>query len=335
MLVMQHQILADGSWNGTHGIGRFSHEVLSRLSNADILTPGPNPLSLYNLYWLPYQLNKHKKTHKVFFNPGFNPILHSPIPYVATIHDLIHLYLPGNIALGKKIYYETLIKYTVKQAHKIITVSEYSKQNIIEWSKISEDKIVVVGNGISKCFTAEGDKYEPGYPYLLNVGNTKTHKNIHRLIEAFASAKLTPEMKLILTGQSTPEIQTLIQKLQLNNRIVFSGILSDEKLAEYYRGATAFVLPSLFEGFGIPIIEAMACGTPALVSNITSLPEVAGDAAVIIDPYQIDSIAQGLEKISLDKSLQQDLIQKGFIQANLFSWDKTASKIQTVLNEAI
>lgn len=330
---MQNFILADGRWRGAHGIGRFSHEVLSRLTLTDILSSGPSPLSLQNFIWQAHYLRKHKTQYKVFFNPGYNPPLFSAISYIFTIHDLIHLVTPGKSAYIKKMYYETLVKPATKKAFKILTVSEYSKKEIIEWCNLPEEKIVVVGNAVSAEFSPVGQKFNPGYPYFLHVGNTKFHKNVLRLIEAFAIAKIDPAIRLILTGHTTTELELCIKKFNLEHRIVFQPDLTDEQLAKYYRGAQAFILPSLYEGFGIPVIEAMSCGTPVIASHTTSLPEVAGDAALFIDPYRIESIAEAMEKIS-DDSLRKDLIAKGLEQCKLFSWDKTAEKVQLVLNEA-
>jgi glycosyltransferase involved in cell wall biosynthesis len=331
MLVMK-KILVDGRWEGNHGIGRFSHEILSRLKNCEILREGPKPLSLNNLVWLPHYLRKNQRKYKLYFNPGFNPILFSSIPYIFTLHDLTHLYVPGKHAFIKKMYYDFFTKPSAKRALKIITVSDYSKKNIIEWANIPEEKIVVVGNGISSCFGMKGNIHQPGYPYFLHVGNTKPHKNVARLVQAFASAKIDSEMRLILTGNMTEELEKIIHDKKLEKRIVLSGTLSDEKLAEYYRGARAFLFPSLYEGFGIPVIEAMACGTPVLTSNTTSLPEVAGDAAVLVDPNQVESISAGIEKISYDETLRATLIAKGLERIKLFSWEKTARKVQEVLD---
>lgn len=330
---MNKKILADGRFQGTHGIGRFSHEVLSRLQNTEILTKGPKPLSWQNLFWLPHKLQQIKNNYQVYFNPGFNPTFSKALPIVFTIHDLTHLYLPGKHALLKKIYYETLIKKAAKNAAHIITVSEYSKKTIIDWANLPADKITVVGNGISKHFKPEGDRFQPGFSYLLHVGNTKAHKNVARLIEAFATAKIDNSIHLILTGENNATLQKLIQQYHLTNRVHFQTNLSDEKLATLYRGASAFCLPSLYEGFGIPLLEAMACGVPIITSNITSLPEVASDAALLIDPYQVESIRASIEKIFTDATLRNTLIAKGFQQVKNFSWDKTASKVQKILEE--
>lgn len=327
-------ILADGRWSGPHGIGRFSDEVLSRLHHADILKQGPKPLSVKNFAWLSYQLHKNKDNYKVFYTPGFNPILYSSMPYVMTICDLIHLHIPGKAALAKKIYYEKFIKPAVKRAFKIVTISDYSKKTILDWADIPEENVINVGCGISDRLNHQGTPFQPGYNYLFYVGNTKPHKNLSRLLESFAIAKIDLATRLILTGNPTPALQEVIKKNKLETRVMWSGILSEIQLAEYYRGATSVLFPSLYEGFGLPILEAWACGTTALTSNVTSLPEVAADAAVIVDPYEVDSIANGIEKITNDKILRNTLIQKGFERVKLFSWDKTTQMIQTILNSA-
>ncbi len=332
MLVNQNFILADGRWNGPHGIGRFSTEVLSRLQNADIFTEGPNPLSLANLFWQPYQLRQQKKHHKVFYSPGFNPILLSPMPYVFTICDLIHLEHPGKFKQLKQLYYEKLTKPSARKAYKIITISEYSKQRILEWLNVPEEHVVNVSCGVDQHLSPEGPKHLPGYPYLLHIGNTKAHKNVVRLIEAFAQANIAGDIHLVLTGNRTEDITQAIQKNHLEDRVVFSGVLDEAALASYYRGAVAVAFPSLIEGFGLPPLEAMAYGTPALTSNTSSLPEVTGDAAILVDPYDIHSIAAGIEQIVNEAELRKTLIAKGLQRVKLFSWDATAAAVQQVLN---
>lgn len=327
-------ILADGRWLGQNGIGRFSSEIFARLQHTDILTTGPRPLSLKNFGWLPYQLQKSKHQHKVFFIPGFNPVLYSPMPFVFTICDLIHLDYPGKYGEIKKAYYNYYIKMRARRAFKIITISEYSKQVIQEWTNLPNENIVNVSCGVSQTLSPLGKHYDPGFPYLLHVSNTSAHKNVVRLLRAFAAAKIDSGIKFILTGKPTTELNSIIQSHHLSKRVIFSGPLTEAELAEHYRGALAVTLPSLIEGFGLPVVEAMACGTPTLTSNLSSLPEVAGDAAVLINPYEIESIAHGIEKIVEDNDLRKMLITKGFEQIKLFTWDKTATAVQHVLNEA-
>lgn len=326
-------ILADGRWAGAHGIGRFSEEILSRLHQTDILKEGPSPLGMKNLFWLPAQLTQKQNKYSVFFSPGFMPPLYSKLPFVFTIHDLIHIHGPGNHKFIHKMIYHSFIKLAARRASRIITVSEYSKNEISSWAKIAAEKIAVIKNGVSAVFTPEGDKHQPGYPYFLYVGNTKPHKNVPRLIQAFAKAKLSSSFRLVLTGQPTAELQQLIEKKGLQMRVVFSGSLTEIQLASYYRGATALLFPSLYEGFGLPIIEAMASGTPVITSNVTSLPEVAGNAAIMINPLDIDALTFHIEQIVANDALRQSLITKGLKQASGFSWDTSAQTLQRVLSE--
>ncbi len=329
----QNFILADGRWMGQHGLGRFSSEIFQRLQHTDLLTNGPRPLSPKNFIWLPYQLLQNKHQYKVFFIPGFNPVVYSPIPFVFLICDLIHLDFPGKYKLAKKMYYNFFIKTRARQAQKILTISEYSKKTIMEWANLPEENVINVSCGVSDNLTRDGNRFNPGFPYLLHVGNTNPHKNVARLLEAFAIADIDPTIRLILTGRLTEKLSSIINHHRLQSRIIFSGPINEKQLAEYYRGALAVVFPSLYEGFGLPVVEAMASGTPALTSNVTSLPEVAGDAAVLVNPYEIESMSHGIEQIVNDSNLREALINKGLQRAKLFSWDKTAASVQSVLNE--
>jgi glycosyltransferase involved in cell wall biosynthesis len=333
-LLKNNYILADGRWQGQHGIGRFSSEVLARLQHADILNEGPNPLSIKNLIWQSYLLTR-KQHHRVFFSPGFNPVVCSKIPFVFTIHDLIHLHIPGNAKLGKKLFYEMLIKTAAKKASRVLTVSEYSRQDILNWTGLPAEQVVVVGNGISPSFTPKGPRFEPGFPYLLHVGNAKAHKNVSRLVEAFAQANIDKDIRLICTGNLTGPVLAIIRKRGLENRVISHTNLSEAQLCSYYRGALGVTFPSLFEGFGLPILEGMASGVPVLTSDTTALPEVAGDAAILVDPYQVEAIAYGIEKMANDAQLRTRLIELGLERAKGFSWDETARRTQAVLDAAV
>lgn len=334
-MLAKKNILADGRWIGKHGIGRFSSEILSRLKNTDIIQHGPKPLSIQNFIWQPLQLYHQKNHYSIFFTPGFNPVFSTKLPYVLTICDLIYLHTPGLKGFIKKIFFELVIKSSIKKASKIFTISEYSKKSIVDWAKISTEKVINISCGVSEAFHPEGPTFNPGYPYLLHVGNIKTHKNIERLIIAFADSKIDSSIKLLFTSQSTSSIAELIKLKALKNRVVFLNTLTENELANCYRGATALVFPSLYEGFGLPILEAMASGIPVLTSNTTSCPEVAGDAAVLVNPMDNASIREGIEKIVTDTNLRKDLIIKGFARTKDFSWDKTAALAEEALNNTL
>lgn len=329
-----NSILADGRWQGPHGIGRFSTEVLSRLTNTTIFTAGPHPLSVKNLLWQTQMLVR-EEAHQVFYSPGFNPALASRIPAVFTIHDLIHINVTEQTTLLKTIYYNYIVKPAAKKARAIVTVSHYSKKTILDWVNIPEEKIHVAYPGVSPIFQANGEKYQPGFPYLLHVGNAKKHKNVARLIQAFAQANIDPEIRLISTGglQENKEACDLIKKYKLENRVLSHTQLDEATLAAYYRGTLGVLFPSLYEGFGLPVIEGMASGVPVLTSNMTSLPEIAGKGALLINPLDVDAIKEGIKQLVTDKALRSSLIECGLEQATQFTWDKTAQSIQSLLNQ--
>ena len=217
----------------------------------------------------------------------------------------------------------------------VLTVSEYSKHEIASWAKVKEEKIINVGNGVGLPFASTGGKYEPGYPYLLYVGSRKPHKNLPRLLEAYSIASARRHLRLVLSGN--PDRLTLgeIARLGLSGEVAFTDSSADGDLSDIYRGALAFVFPSLYEGFGLPPLEAMACGIPVLTSNICSLPEVVGDAAVLVDPTNVEAIAEGIDRVVSDSTLRGALRQRGFARVARFSWEETARKTSGVLRMAV
>jgi len=326
-------IVVDDRWLGSHGIGRFASEVISRLDNVERIGLSGNPSGLWQIFSLPIKLLSKKRG--VFFTSGFNAPIYSPIPYIFTLHDLIHLNLKEATSLSKKIYYNVVIKWSAKRTFGILTVSNYSKQDILGWLNIPEEKVIVTGCGVSQNFSLRGKIYEPGYPYIFCLGNIKPHKNVVRLVNAFAQADINRNYRLLIATEATSELRSLIKSLDIENRVVFTGFIDENDLPAYYRGAKAFVFPSLYEGFGLPILEAMACGTPVITSNVTAMPEVAGEAAILVDPYSISSIAHGIERITNDANLKQTLCSKGLKRVKLFTWDKTAAVVKEVLDRAL
>lgn len=325
-------LLADYRWIGPHGIGRFASEVLNRLP---AINPVPalgkplHPLDPMLLSWILWRLRP-----QVYFSPGFNPPLRSPVPMVFTIHDLIHLCLPGEISLAKQLYYRHVVRPAAHQAYRVLTVSTYAQQAILDWTGLPNERVVVVGNGVGSVFCPSGVQYAPGYPYIFYAGNRKPHKNLTRLLQGFARSGLSRDVRLILTGTPEATVSQQIRALKLQDRVVYAGQLTDSELAAHYRGAMALVYPSLYEGFGLPPLEAMACGTPIMTSNRTALPEVVGDAALLIDPYDVEAIAWGIQCVVQDSTLRQALRHKGLERAQQFTWDQTAARVWQVLQAA-
>ncbi|HCD6531725.1 TPA: glycosyltransferase family 4 protein, partial [Klebsiella pneumoniae] len=213
----------------------------------------------------------------------------------------------------------------------IFTVSEFSKSRIVQWSGQDPSKIINVGNGVAECFTPEGDKKNFGFKYLLCVSNRKTHKNEYNTILAFKKSGLYNEYKLVFTGSPNETISDFIEHHGLTESVHFTGYLKDDELPLLYRGAAALVFVSFYEGFGLPVIEAMASGIPVVTSRTTSLGEVAGDAALLVDPENINEIADAINQIILDNNCRQQLINKGLMQARKFTWEEVARKVDNHL----
>jgi glycosyltransferase involved in cell wall biosynthesis len=321
--------LIDARWEGNHGIGRFARELGVRLRDFQPIELRGNPQDPLD----PMRLSAHlyRTRPDLYFSPGYNSPVSSPCPFVPTIHDLNHLVIPENSNALKRAYFRHLVLPAVRRSAAVLTVSEFSRQAICEWAQVPLSKVSNVGNGISSAFTTQGQKYIGIRPYILYVGNHKPHKNFARLLQSFAVSKLAPELVLLSTGDASLQYRNEIERLNLGRDVDFIGPQSDEQLAMLYRGAVALVLVSLYEGFGLPIVEAMACGTPVLTSNCASMPEVAGHAGLVVDPTSIESIANGLVKIAYDAELRLSLVTKGIDVAKRFSWDATALKVKAAL----
>jgi glycosyltransferase involved in cell wall biosynthesis len=333
-LLDKTSILADTRWVGSHGIGRFAREVTSRLHNVISL---PSDLAPYPFHRLDIPLiawSLHRYRPGVYFSPGFNPPVWSPVPFVFTIHDLILLEFPEEASSLMQPYFRWVVKSAARRAYRVLTVSEFSKKEILEWSGLSEEKVVVVGNGVGAEFTPIGPSYNPGYKYLLYVGNHRPHKNLSRLLRAFSKLQANG-LRLVISGEPDKTLQIQIEILNLGSRVCFTGFIPDANLPDLYRGAIALIFPSLYEGFGLPPLEAMACGTPVITSNVSSLPEVVGDSAILVDPFDENALSYNIEKLINDDDLRKYLSLKGISRSKQFTWERTAKLTQSILNDAI
>ncbi len=328
-----YDVLYDARWIGNHGIGRFAKELLKELPWMEPFESRRPPFHPFDPILLGAALLR--KNPRLYFSPGYNSPLGWPGRFVFNLHDLNHLRVPENSSTAKRAYYQFIIKPACHRAAFVLTVSEYSKQQISAWAGISDDKIVNVGNGVGFPFEPGGAKYQPGFPYLIYVGSHKVHKNLPRLLKAYAISGLRSGVRLILTGNAEPALVKVINELRLESDAIFVGDCEDEQLAALFRGSIALVFPSLYEGFGLPPVEAMACGVPVLTSNLCSLPEVVGDAGILIDPYDIEAIAHGMRRLVDDSGLRQTLRQKGLLRASQYTWRSTGAKTTAVLRAAL
>ncbi|TAL61583.1 MAG: glycosyltransferase family 1 protein [Bacteroidetes bacterium] len=346
----------------------FSEEFIFS-DNISPIVIGPqarHPLLWY--WWFEQSLPKvlHKQDPDLFLSPdGFLPLSYSSpagvkkCKFLPVIHDLNFEHYPQDIPFLARIYFKKYFPKYAKKATRIATVSGYSKKDISKAYSISSDKIDVVYDGANEMFKpktqpilnpSQREGFVGVYPfplgrvgdelYFLFVGALSPRKNVDRLLQAFDEFKKSSSsnVKLVIVGEKmfmTSEIENIFGKMKFKNDVLFTGRLKMNELSEVMASAIALVFVPYFEGFGIPIVEAMCCDVPVITSNVTSMPEVAGDAALLVDPFSIDSIKEGMLKIYNDESLRNQLIVNGRIQRQKFSWDKTAEKLWGSIEKTI
>lgn len=279
---------------------------------------------------------------------GIAPLAFCHSKRVVTLHDVFPLSIPGNSTLAETLLARYWLPWIVHSLDAVITDSQCSKKDICEYLHMDEDKIMVVPASAGKQFRpldyTEVEKVTTRYhltqPYILYVGALEPRKNLLRLVEAFGRINLAlPQYKLVLVGASrlwkNDRMTQLVAELGLQDRVIFTGYVPDEDLPAVYNGADLFCFLSLYEGFGLPVLEAMACGTPVVTSNTSSLPEVAGDAAMLVDPYDVDAIATAMRRVIEEPGLAQELREKGLARASQFTWEKTARETIAVYEKVL
>ena len=274
----------------------------------------------------------------------------TPCKAVVTIHDCIHLrfpqYLPNRLAYG---YARASLWVATHRASRVLTVSEASKRDILRYFNVPESKIDVIYNAIDEEFGARPDddeigrvreRYQLNDPFVLYAGNIKPHKNLERLIEAFYTLRRNgfEHVKLLIIGDEISKYPTLrraVHRHKLHQHVRFLGFVSDKTLACLYRMAAVFVFPSLYEGFGLPPLEAMASGTPVITSNQSSLPEIMGDAALFVDPYETDAIFEAMRRVLTEPALARSLSERGLVRVGEFSWDRSVRRVREIYDEVL
>jgi glycosyltransferase involved in cell wall biosynthesis len=276
----------------------------------------------------------------------------TPCRSVVTIHDCIHLrfpqYLPSRLGYA---YARAQMWTATHRAARVMTVSEASKRDILRYFRVPESRIDVIYNAIDERFWQQPDaeaialvreRYQLTGPFVLYAGNIKPHKNLERLIESFHLLRQdSPELKdvlLLIIGDEISKYASLrraVHRHKLHKHVRFFGFVADQTLAALYRLAAVFVFPSLYEGFGLPPLEAMASGTPVITSNVSSLPEVVGDAALMIDPYEPAAIADAMRRVLTDAALRDDLRRRGLARAREFSWERSIARVREIYDEVM
>jgi glycosyltransferase involved in cell wall biosynthesis len=310
--------------------------------------PAPRPGWSYRLIpfpkiWtqtrLPWDLYTHTPRPDVFFSMTHYAPRFSPVPTVISIMDLGFLKTPEQFTSKDFNQLKSWTKYSVSQASKIIAISQYTKSDVVSQYHKNPDDICVtpLGYDTQIFFTHKSttvlDKYQIHKPYFLFLSSLKPSKNVIGLVRAYAAGKF--KQSLVIVGKKAwlfDEIFAEVKKMKLQNQVIFTGFMPELEVPELMSHAAAFVLPSFYEGFGIPVLEAMACGTPVVVSKVASLPEVAGNAAIYIDPYDQKSLTNGMMEAVGEK--RSHYIKLGLAQAKLFSWAKCAQSTLACLETA-
>lgn len=326
-------VYADRRWPAETGIGRVQTELEARLPVGmrvvDLAVAGKigSPLSVLSVSQGLWRMRPERGS--VFFSAGFVPPLASGLPSVVMVHDLTHRHFYG---AAKRAYYDLVFRPLYHQCAAIVCVSEFVRQEFLDWSGVPDDRVHVVYNGISADFAAQGARHRPGYDYVFYCGNHRDYKNLPRLIRAYAASELPGRgIRLVMTGRNNSELAAVAEAAGVADLTIFAGRVPDAEMPAYYRGALAITYVSLFEGFGLPIIEGFASGIPVLTSNVSSMPEIAGEAAVLVDPMQIESISDGLNRIVSDTGLRRRLVKDGLTRLGYFDWEQSADRLWSIV----
>jgi glycosyltransferase involved in cell wall biosynthesis len=357
------------------GISRFTFEVVKRITinnpshkfvlifdrefdsslifspNTEgiVLKPATrHPLLWY--YWHEWQLPPQlKKTGSdIFLSPDGIISLRSSIPSIPVIHDISFYHRPNDVPLHISLYYRYFFRKFANKAARILTVSTFSKDDISSYLGIDRELIDVAYNGVSEYFTpappAEAGKFSEkltgGNPYFLFVGNFSPRKNIPGVINAYNLFRSSTQFnhKLVLTGGKlflNNETDSFIRTSRWSSDIILTGSMAHEELRLLYSAATALVFVPWFEGFGIPAAEAMRCGTPVILSDTTSLPEIGSNAAIFVSPGNTADISNAMVRIITDDNLKKSMIAKGLIESQRYTWDNCAESVWQSVKKAI
>ncbi len=266
-------------------------------------------------------------------------VLWPAAPQVATVHDLFPLHFPEEYPRLRH-YFRTWVPLVLRHSRAVVTISQASRDDLVRFYRVPAERIFVALCGYDRSrFTPAGAGAAGGEPYALYVGNVMPHKNLLRLVEAFAMATRRQPARLVIRGRGpaahVEAVRARIDALGLGPRTDWQPYAPADELAALYRGARLLVLPSLAEGFGLTALEAMACGTPVVAADRSSLPEVVGDAGLLVDPLDVGQLADAIGRLLADDRLHSDLRARGLARCPRFSWEDTARVVQQALRAAV
>ena len=320
------------------GIDRYSQEIAKRIDARKVETR--RYLSLKEAYRLARSVGRQRDIVHLPNQDFARYALFLKSPFIVTVHDLVRLCFSfTKETLSERILLR-LDRHYVKRAIHLIAVSQNTKHDLMKYLRIPENRISVIYNGIDHSIFKPYEAKVLDKPYILYVGSERPRKNLSRLFEAFARVKGEfPELRLVkmgAVGRSEEYRRNVMRKLDslgITGDVIFVDSASGLDLAHYYSSASLLAYPSLYEGFGLPLLEAMACGCPVVTSNTSSMPEVAGEAGIMVDPYDIDALTKAIKQVLTDDTLRDNMVMKGLEQARMFSWEKTVEQTLEVYNK--
>jgi len=296
------------------------------------------------IYSITEQIELYRKIPRnttIFWSPHYTiPILYKG-KLLVTVHDVCHLAMPQYLSgIHQRLYARFMFKVLKYKANAILTVSEFTKTELLRFINGKDVKVYPIHIGINKSwYDIKKQRECHSKPFLLFVGNVKPHKNLVGLLKALTILVDKIPHDLVIVGKKEGFINGDIKVFELaktlGDRVYFTGYVDDETLKQYFANADGLVFPSLYEGFGLPPLEAMACGCPVIVSNAASLSEVCGDSALYFDPYNTENIAETILVMLSNEKLREELRQKGLVQAQQFSWEKCAEEVISVIEEVL
>lgn len=301
---------------------------------------------LWDLFVFPWRAWRSGAT--LLHQPAFSVPIFFPGKRVVTVHDLIPIYFGKDISLPSRLFLGKWVPFTFRFADHLIAISEATKQDLIATLRVPEEKITVIPEAADEHYHPVTDKrklravqrqYGLRTPYLLHIGTINPRKNLEFLVRVFAKlSQEFPDLQLVITGKKGwyyEGLFRLVDELKLNDRVVFTGYIKEENKPALLSGASVYTFPSVYEGFGLPALEAMACGTPVVASNTSSIPEVTGKAALLVSPHDEQGWIEAIRRILTDKKLAGRLRKEGLLQAKKFSWRKAAEETLRVYEKVI
>ncbi len=340
--------LGDRRFTPSTGSGQDSGHCDSELTLRFSRLPTSRPVVriLWEQVIQPFALRKERVDllHALAF---VTPLL-SPCPSVVTIYDLSFLLYPESLRRSRRFYLGLFTRLSARRARRIIAISKSTKRDVVRLLRVPPNKVDVVYCGTDKAFRllpeaqVSAFRSRRGLPerFVLFVGTIEPRKNITGLIEAFASLRLGDHapLKLVIGGAKGwfyRDVFARVRELDLEDEVLFPGYIPAGELPLWYNAAELFVYPSLYEGFGLPPLEAMACGTPVVAANTSSLPEVVGEAGMLVDPLDVEGLAEAMRRVLNDETLRQEMRERGLRRAQDFSWTKTAKGTAQVYQRAM